>query len=39
MQDPIHVIKHFVSDKPRKGAGGVEYIEKKYSVKKGRYLS
>ena len=35
MQDPIHVIKHFVSDKPRKGAGGVEYVEKKYSVKKG----
>jgi len=35
MQEPIQIIKHYISDQPRKGAGGVEYVEKKYSVKKG----
>ena len=35
MNDPIEVIKHTISPTPRRGVGGVLYIEKKYSVKKG----
>jgi len=35
MNDPIEVLKHDISPIPRRGAGGVTYIEKRYSVKKG----
>ena len=35
MNDPIEVIKHTISPPPRRGVGGVLYIEKKYSIKKG----
>ena len=35
LQNPIEVMKHKVSDKPRKGAGGVPYNEKEYSVWRG----
>jgi len=35
MNNPIEVVEHTITNKPRKGAGGVEYIEKKYKVKYG----
>jgi len=35
MNDPIEVIKHTISDKPRMGVAGIPYIEKQYSVYKG----
>ena len=35
MNDPIEVIKHVMSDKPRIGGAGMPYIEKQYSVYKG----
>ena len=35
MNDPIEVIKHTISPTPRRGSGGVIYIEKLYSVKRG----
>jgi len=35
MNDPIEVIKHEISETPRKGANGVEYKEKQYSIYKG----
>ena len=35
MNDPIEVIKHTISPTPRRGVGGVLYIEKKYSIKRG----
>jgi len=35
MQEPIEVIKHWVSETPRMGAGGSPYIEKKFSLHKG----
>ena len=35
MQEPIEVIKHWVSETPRMGAGGNEYVEKKFSLHKG----
>ena len=35
MQNPIEVRKHTYSLTPRKGVGGVEYSEKKYSVWRG----
>lgn len=35
MNDPIEVIQHSISPTERRGANGVLYIEKKYSVKKG----
>ena len=35
MQNPIEVLKHEVSDKPRYGVNGVPYIEKNFSVWKG----
>lgn len=33
--NPIEVVKHEVSLTPRKGAGGVEYTEKEFSVWRG----
>ena len=35
MQNPIEVLKHEVSSKPRYGVGGVPYIEKEFSVWRG----
>ena len=35
MQNPIEVLKHKVSDKPRYGVNGVPYIEKEFSVWRG----
>tara|TARA_B100001057_G_C22550892_1_gene833386 strand:- start:381 stop:635 length:255 start_codon:yes stop_codon:yes gene_type:complete len=35
LQFPIEVRKHIISNTPRKGVGGVEYIEKEYSVFRG----
>ena len=35
MQNPIEVLKHKISDKPRYGVGGVPYIEKEFSVWRG----
>ena len=35
MQNPIEVLKHEISDKPRYGVGGVPYIEKEFSVWRG----
>ena len=35
MQNPIEVLKHEVSDKPRYGINGVPYIEKNFSVWRG----
>ena len=35
LQHPIEVRKHIINDTPRKGVGGVEYIEKEYSVWRG----
>jgi len=35
MNDPIEVVKHEISETPRKGANGVEYKEKQYSIYKG----
>jgi len=35
MNDPIEIIKHEISETPRKGANGVEYKEKQYSTYKG----
>ena len=35
MQEPIEVIKHWVSDSHRMGAGGNRYVEKKFSLHKG----
>ena len=35
LQNPIEVMKHKVSDKPRYGVGGVPYNEKEYSVWRG----
>ena len=35
LQNPIEVMKHKLSDKPRKGLGGVPYKEKEYSVWRG----
>ena len=35
MNDPIEIIKHEISETPRKGANGVEYKEKQYSIYKG----
>ena len=32
LQNPIEVMKHKLSDKPRKGLGGMPYKEKEYSV-------
>ena len=34
MEDPIEVIQHSISDKPRLGNNGTPYKEKKYSIKK-----
>jgi len=35
MNNPIEVVKHEISETPRKGANGVEYKEKQYSIYKG----
>ena len=35
LRDPIEVIKHEINSTQRMGAGGVPYVEKKYSVHKG----
>ena len=35
LNNPIEVMKHEVSDKPRYGVGGVPYIEKQFSVWRG----
>ena len=35
MQNPIEVLKHEVSNKPRYGGQGVPYIEKEFSVWRG----
>lgn len=35
MNNPIEIVKHEISDTPRKGANGVKYEEKKYSIYKG----
>ena len=35
MQNPIEVIKHTISKTPRKGANGILYKEKQWSVFKG----
>ena len=35
MQNPIEVLKHEISDKPRYGVNGTPYIEKKFSVWRG----
>lgn len=35
MINPIEIIKHTISDKPRIGGAGMPYIEKQYSVYKG----
>ena len=35
MNDPIEIIKHEISETPRKGANGAEYKEKQYSIYKG----
>jgi len=35
LRDPIEVIRHEINSTPRMGAGGVPYVEKKYSVHKG----
>jgi len=35
MNEPIEVIKHVISNTPRKGAAGSDYIEKEFSVHKG----
>ena len=35
MNNPIEVVEYGITNKPRKGAGGVEYVEKKYKVKYG----
>jgi len=35
LQNPIEVMKHKVSDKPRYGVGGVPYLEKEFSVWRG----
>ena len=35
MNDPVEVVKHEISKTPRKGANGVEYKEKQYSIYKG----
>ena len=35
MLDPVEVIRHSISDKPRLGANGTPYIEKKFSVLRG----
>ena len=35
LQNPIEVMKHKLSDKPRYGLGGVPYKEKEYSVWRG----
>ena len=35
MNDPIEIVKHEISDTPRKGANGAEYKEKQYSIYKG----
>ena len=35
IEDPIEVIQHSISDKPRLGYNGTPYKEKKYSIKKG----
>ena len=35
MQNPIEVLKHKISDKPRYGVNGVPYIEKEFSVWRG----
>ena len=35
MQNPIEVLKHEISDKPRYGVNGLPYIEKEFSVWKG----
>ena len=32
---PIQINKHTISDRKRLGAGGAEYVEKKFSVWKG----
>ena len=35
LQNPIEVMRHKLSDKPRKGLGGMPYKEKEYSVWRG----
>jgi hypothetical protein len=35
MNNPIEVIEYGTTNQPRKGVGGVKYIEKKYKVKYG----
>ena len=35
LQNPIEVMKNKLSDKPRKGLGGMPYKEKEYSVWRG----
>ena len=35
LRDPIEVVKHVINSTQRMGAGGVPYVEKKYSVHKG----
>ena len=38
VEDPIEVIQHTISDKPRLGANGAPYKEKKYSIKKRKII-
>jgi hypothetical protein len=35
MLDPVEIIRHAISDKPRIGANGTPYIEKEFSVLRG----
>ena len=35
MLDPVEVIRHSISDKPRLGVNGTPYIEKEFSVLRG----
>ena len=35
MNNPIEVIEYGTTNQPRKGVGGVKYVEKKYKVKYG----
>ena len=35
MNDPIEVIKHTITNTPRKGANGMNYVEKQYSTYRG----
>jgi len=35
MNNPIEVIKHIITNLPRKGANGALYVEKQYSTHRG----